>query len=206
MPLKMIVPKAIVSTTIMSLLGSLSLSACTASYTPNKPSAQSLNPTPSPSASSIAKSPTPSTNQPTQKPIATSATSKGNSKGKSMSSPTSSNQASSSNAAAVTLSQADSGKTVTLQQGQTLILQLDENPTTGYRWELPSLPATELQLMRDQFTSSNSGAMGAGGQRTLTFQAGNPGQVNLVLHNRRAWESVGQGVAQFNLTLKIVAK
>jgi predicted secreted protein len=43
--------------------------------------------------------------------------------------------------------------------------------------------------------------MGGGGQRFLTFQATQTGQINLTLNNKREWED--SAVESFNLTLEI---
>jgi inhibitor of cysteine peptidase len=204
---------------MFSLLCTLCLCACAPQSTGNNPTAQSLTPaspssvtspvaTPAASAppskvkstqpfnqkSTIAPAASPTNPAIAQAQPTSKANSKANSKGNSMSSTTSN----------LTLTQADSGKTIVLKQGQLLILHLDENPTTGYRWSLPQLDGKVLQLSKDQFNPASGGAMGAGGQRILTFQAGTPGQVTLALKNQREWERNSDGIAQFNLTLKIV--
>jgi len=103
----------------------------------------------------------------------------------------------------VTLSQADSGTVLTLKRGQTLILRLDENATTGYRWSLPALDGEVLQLKSDDFNLPSNTGIGGGGQRVFSFQANNPGQVQLQLKNWR--ESVGDEstIKQFQVTVQV---
>ncbi len=103
----------------------------------------------------------------------------------------------------ITLSNADQGKTLTLKPGQKIILRLAENPTTGYRWSLPNLTSQVLQLTSDRFEQPNTPAMGTGGQRILTFQAHQVGQVNLTLKNRREWENEASAVESFQITIQV---
>ncbi len=101
----------------------------------------------------------------------------------------------------IILSNADNGKTITVKPGQTIKLQLNENPTTGYRWSMAPFNTQRLQLTDDRFDLPKSSGMGGGGQRLLTFQATQVGQVNLNLNNKREWED--SAVESFNLTLEI---
>lgn len=103
----------------------------------------------------------------------------------------------------VTLSQADSGTVFTLKRGQTLILRLDENPTTGYRWSLPALDTEVLQFKSDDFNRVSNTGIGAGGQRVFTFQANNPGQVKLGLKNLREWVGEESTIKQFQVTVQV---
>ncbi len=101
----------------------------------------------------------------------------------------------------ITLSNADNGKTITLKPGQTLTLQLTENPTTGYRWSIVPFNDQLLKLTDDRFDLPNSSAMGSGGQRILTFKATRAGQVNLTLNQKREWED--SALDTFNVTLEV---
>ncbi len=103
----------------------------------------------------------------------------------------------------IILSNVDNGKTIALTSGQKLILQLSENPTTGYRWSLPMLKPEILRLVDDRFDLSSPVAMGSGGQRILTFQANHPGQLSLNLKNRREWEEEASAIGSFNLLIQV---
>ncbi|NML13647.1 protease inhibitor I42 family protein [Azohydromonas caseinilytica] len=89
----------------------------------------------------------------------------------------------------IEISAQDPGASHTLALGDELSLHLDENPTTGYRWQFTQSGAGELALVDDRFvTGSAAPAPGAGGQRVLRFVARKPGEVRLEVANRRAWE------------------
>lgn len=103
----------------------------------------------------------------------------------------------------ITLTKADNGKTLTLKPGQTLTLRLPENPTTGYRWSISSLNVQVLQLTDDRFESSSSAAFGGGGQRVLTFQAQQPGQISLYLKNKREWEDAASALESFSVMIQV---
>ncbi|UIE36792.1 protease inhibitor I42 family protein [Leptodesmis sichuanensis] len=103
----------------------------------------------------------------------------------------------------ITLTNADNGKTLTLKPGQTLTLRLPENPTTGYRWSISSLNAQVLQLIDDRFESSSAAAIGGGGQRVLTFQAQQPGQISLSLNNRREWQDAASPLESFTVMIQV---
>ena len=103
----------------------------------------------------------------------------------------------------MTFSNADNGKTLTLKPGQKITLRLNENPTTGYRWSTSAFNSQILQLIDDRFDLPDTSAMGGGGQRVLTFQANQLGQVTLNLKNRQEWEDEASALESFNLTLQV---
>jgi len=103
----------------------------------------------------------------------------------------------------VTLSQADSGTVLTLKRGQTLILRLDENSTTGYRWSLPALDTEVLQFKSDDINLPSNTGIGGGGQRVFTFQANNPGRVKLQLKNLREWVGDESTIEEFQVSVQV---
>jgi inhibitor of cysteine peptidase len=103
----------------------------------------------------------------------------------------------------VTLSQADSGTVLTLKRGQTLILCLDENSTTGYRWSLPALDTEVLQLKSDEINLPSNPGIGSGRQRVFTFQANNPGRVKLQLKNLREWVGDESTIEEFQVSVQV---
>jgi inhibitor of cysteine peptidase len=104
----------------------------------------------------------------------------------------------------VTLSTIDNGKIVSLKKGQMLVIRLDENPTTGYRWSTPTLNTQVLELKSDQFNQLGHGAIGGGGQRVFIFQANNVGQTKLQIQKRREWASEQSVIDQFEATIEVI--
>ena len=83
----------------------------------------------------------------------------------------------------VTLTDTNNGQTVNLQSGQTLVISLKGNITTGYNWEVSeSLPVLQEQGSPD--FKPDSGAIGAPGVFTLRFKVtgSGSGKLTLVYH------------------------
>lgn len=72
--------------------------------------------------------------------------------------------------------------TVRVQTGDTILIQLDESPTTGYMWELVEAPSTGEPASSYEHTGS---AMGGGGKRSFRLTVNRSGRVQLV--NKRPW-------------------
>ncbi|MGD2060889.1 MAG: protease inhibitor I42 family protein [Acidimicrobiia bacterium] len=68
------------------------------------------------------------------------------------------------------LSEADSGSEVEVPVGAVLEVTLEENPSTGYRWETMSLPDM-IELVADEYLEPDTDLVGAPGTRVLRFEA-----------------------------------
>jgi inhibitor of cysteine peptidase len=92
---------------------------------------------------------------------------------------------------AVELDAGDNGAQVTVEKGQTLVVTLDSNPTTGYSWAMVPTDDGILEQVGEAEFSENprsKGKVGAGGTETLRFEAKKTGQTRLELVYRRPWE------------------
>ena len=87
-----------------------------------------------------------------------------------------------------TLTNADAGRTVSVNSGDTITLDLEENPTTGYVWKVEDLDSQILELTGENFDAAGRGGIGAGGKRTMTFKANGTGASPLRLECVRPWE------------------
>ena len=84
---------------------------------------------------------------------------------------------------------ADDGHEKQLKKGQTLVVTLEGNPTTGYSWEVAEpLDEQVLRQAGEPEFKQESEALGAGGVQILRFEAVNAGQTTLKLAYRRSWE------------------
>jgi len=90
---------------------------------------------------------------------------------------------------AITITEQDSGKTISMATGQTLFVGLASNPSTGYQWMLQGTPAP-LELAKSDFAGDpqQSNVPGAGGTQQLQLTAKAAGTVVLTLEYRRPWE------------------
>ncbi len=103
----------------------------------------------------------------------------------------------------ITLTQADRGKAVTLQPGQTLVMDLPENPTTGFRWAIARNDDATLALRDSNYAPAAGAGIGGGGRRTFTFVAQQPGSVNLQLKLWREWEGDSSVTERFEATIDV---
>lgn len=97
------------------------------------------------------------------------------------------------------LSRRDHGRTIDAPPGTTLVLTLDESPTTGYGWT--TLHATDaLALNGSDFEPP--AALGGSGRRTLRFEVRQPGRHALALALVRPWEGEAGAIDRFALTVR----
>jgi inhibitor of cysteine peptidase len=83
----------------------------------------------------------------------------------------------------------DAGREMELKKGQTLVVTLEGNPTTGYSWEVAEpLDGQVLRQVGEPEFKAESEALGAGGEQTLRFEAVNTGKMTLKLVYHRPWE------------------
>ncbi|MGD0575514.1 MAG: protease inhibitor I42 family protein [Anaerolineales bacterium] len=103
----------------------------------------------------------------------------------------------------VKVTENNAGSTVELHQGQTLKVELQGNPTTGYTWEV--LPGAEsiLEQQGEAQLVPESQAVGAGGLVTLTFKAVRAGQATLSLVYHRTFELGVPPLRTFELTVVV---
>lgn len=103
------------------------------------------------------------------------------------------------------LTLADSGAEIVLNVGQELILELESNPTTGYRWEVVDSTDEILRLKGEpQFESSAGGELvGAGGVEIFRFEALQEGQAALWMIYHRSFEEGVEPMKTFSLQVVV---
>ena len=104
----------------------------------------------------------------------------------------------------VALDDRDNGKQIELEQGQTLAITVESNPTTGYSWaQQEGEPDDILVMLGEPEYKSKSALIGGGGTETLRFRAERPGTTTLQLIYRRPWEEDAQPAATYTLTVSV---
>ena len=92
--------------------------------------------------------------------------------------------------AEVKLDASNNGGQKELTRGQTVVLALDSNPTTGFGWAIADVDKSVLRPIGDSsFQPSNTNLTGAGGVESFRFEATNAGLTTLKLVYRRPWET-----------------
>ena len=98
------------------------------------------------------------------------------------------------------LTAARSGTRHALAVGDEIAVELDENPTTGYRWQV-AVDTDALRVVDDGFTPA-SAAAGASGVRRFTVTALREGAPELRLRKLRSWQP-DDVVDEFVVTLDV---
>ena len=97
-------------------------------------------------------------------------------------------------AESVGVNEDDDGGLIELELGEILVVTLESNPSTGYRWEQAENNESILeQLGEAEFKPSETGdppTVGAGGWEIFRFKAISAGQITLELVYHRSWEDV----------------
>jgi inhibitor of cysteine peptidase len=103
----------------------------------------------------------------------------------------------------ITLTRADSGKVVETRAGDTLVVRLGENPTTGYQWAMETLNADEVVLQNVEYLRAGDAAVGGGGERRFTFKAQRAGTATVQLKLWRVWEGDASIVERFTVMIQV---
>lgn len=81
------------------------------------------------------------------------------------------------------------GKEIEVAVGGSLIVTLESNPTTGFKWELTrSTDDAVLELVDHKFEAPESTLVGAGGKEVWAFKALKKGNSIISMKYSRPWE------------------
>jgi inhibitor of cysteine peptidase len=106
----------------------------------------------------------------------------------------------------MSIGRAENGGTVELKIGETLMVSLDSNITTGYSWEIAESDESILKLKGEPEyvePKSDPQLVGAGGTQVFRFEALKAGQATLTLVYRRPWEKDVAPADTYSLTVTV---
>lgn len=95
----------------------------------------------------------------------------------------------------------NNNETVTLPAGSNVTIRLDENPTTGYSWNVTS--STGLQYVNDTFIAPQTGLMGAGGVHVWECLAAETGTAEFSAIYMQPWMNVTGNETTFSMAFTI---
>ena len=98
----------------------------------------------------------------------------------------------------------ESGKQIELAPGDSLVVTLDSNPSTGFAWSISAI--TDEGVINDvgsEFVGADTGMMGAGGQEVWTFEALDEGTSTIEMQYSRSWETSVEPAGTFNVTVVV---
>jgi inhibitor of cysteine peptidase len=105
--------------------------------------------------------------------------------------------------AAFAFTAAENNGTVNVSVGTQLALTLDENPTTGFSWELELSSGLSVVSDSYQTTPGREGMPGAGGTHTWTIEATTAGTQTIAGYYSRPWENPPVDAETFMLTVEV---
>lgn len=82
----------------------------------------------------------------------------------------------------------DTGRTIEMKVGNTILVELPGNPSTGYSWEVISIDKSVIQKTGDVKFMTNSNVIGSPGKVALRFKVVGAGKATLKLGYMRVWE------------------
>jgi inhibitor of cysteine peptidase len=102
----------------------------------------------------------------------------------------------------ITLRAADNGRTIDVPEGTEVLIRLEENPTTGYRWTFDQ-DGDAAPPSGSDVASAPGAAVGAGGTRVFTVTARQPGDVHFKFKLRREWEGDSSIIQRYQVNIKV---
>jgi inhibitor of cysteine peptidase len=95
------------------------------------------------------------------------------------------------------------GMTIQLSVGDNLVINLQSQPSTGFRWQLDQINASVLQKVSDQFIPPSPPVIGGIGTEMWVFQAIGVGSSPIGMEYSRSFQA---GAARtFNITVNVTA-
>jgi inhibitor of cysteine peptidase len=101
-----------------------------------------------------------------------------------------------------TISQADNDRTVAVDVGDTVRVNLPENATTGYRWAIDHCDREMIEPLSAQ-AEYTSGTVGSGGDAMFEFRAKKAGTTEIALKYWRHWEGDASVANRFRVRLQV---
>jgi inhibitor of cysteine peptidase len=102
----------------------------------------------------------------------------------------------------VLLSDVDQSSTVSVPLSEEVVLELEENPSTGYRWTFEATGESVKELA-STYIPSPTGVIGGGGHRIFRFLATRPGTTSIRAALRRTWEQPDRTIKQYAITVTV---
>jgi inhibitor of cysteine peptidase len=98
------------------------------------------------------------------------------------------------------LGKSDSGRAIAVAKSQSIVIELPENPSTGYVWILSSVGS--FKTVADTFLPAG-GSVGATGKHVFELRCDAAGQFDLVMVHQRSWETADKALEKFSLKVDV---
>lgn len=97
----------------------------------------------------------------------------------------------------------DQDGTFVANQGDMIVIHLEENLTTGYQWEIKQIDNQIVELVDSNYSPTPTARVGSGGTRTIRFITKSSGNGQIQLCLRRSWEPIDRAVAHFVINIRV---
>jgi inhibitor of cysteine peptidase len=103
------------------------------------------------------------------------------------------------------LEESDNNTHICMNPGDTLVIKLESNVTTGYSWSIAT-PASPLERLASDKERPKDAPPGAGGFQTFRFKAKSEGDATLELKYFRPFEKDKPAAKTYKITVSVTAK
>jgi inhibitor of cysteine peptidase len=86
------------------------------------------------------------------------------------------------------MSEREEHNAVTVRRGERFKIELQSNPSTGYRWHLVFFNKSILKLISSEFVPKIANQIGSTGIQQFNFEATKEGTTSIKLIYKRPWE------------------
>jgi inhibitor of cysteine peptidase len=100
------------------------------------------------------------------------------------------------------LDEKTNGTEVSVPAGESLVIRLAENPTTGFRWTLVQTGEPVCVPIDDVFVPDGR-QPGGGGWHRWNFQAATAGSCRIELASRRSWEQKPEPAQVYTVQVRV---
>ena len=90
--------------------------------------------------------------------------------------------------ATLILSENDNQQHIVIAVDDIIQLQLDESPTTGYRWRIVNLDTHDIQVISEDFKLNTHAGIGGAGKKVIQLKVLRKTAGSFKLEYRRSWE------------------
>jgi predicted secreted protein len=103
------------------------------------------------------------------------------------------------------LTQVDNEQSFSVEKGVFIEIELDENLSTGYQWEIDEFDTEVVELISSEPLPIQDLAPGSGGRRRIEFRAVGEGTSRVKLKYWQPWEGESSIVERFHTVIVVVA-
>ena len=103
----------------------------------------------------------------------------------------------------IQLTMNDNGKVINTSSEAVLIIRLEGNPTTGYRWEVSEINHSVISNVQQNIEPGSSLAAGAGGPFVFRLSGLQTGSSKVTFKYLKPWEGDDSILQRFAITVNV---